>query len=211
MTRAAVLPLVCVCLLLATASAADPAVATEAKIAIVEKLRAALAREDYAAAATFLSDDPRVWYEKREGAGSPWRLGAGRWRNWDRHFNGVSTLQGNLEADGDRVWGDFTETNDYYRLTGRGAGHYRMTWFFDSDGKIAGRMISAVPGAPERDPGRFDEFEAWAREHHPEELDYLLPGGRIDPTGDRAPRFRQLLERWREAIGEPLDLPPPSS
>ncbi len=67
-------------------------------------------------------------------------------------------------------------------------------------------MISRVPGAPEPAKGRFEEFEAWAKEHDPEELAYLFPGGKIDPTGDRPQRFRAILERWRQAIGEPLEL-----
>ena len=52
-------------------------------------------------------------------------------------------------------------------------------------------------------PGREEEFQAWARAHEPDEYAYLRPNGRIDPSGDRAPRTRALLLRWREAIGLP--------
>ena len=178
----------------------------EELIETVEKLRAALDREDYETAKTFLTENPRVWYDGREGEGFPWTLDGGRWKGWDGHFNGVSTLQGPLQAQGHEVWADFHEINDYFRLTGRSGGYFRKTWFFDEEGKIEGYMISRVPGAPEPTKGRFEEFEAWAKENDPDELAYLLPGGRIDPTGDRPQRFRAILERWREATGEPLDL-----
>jgi hypothetical protein len=50
---------------------------------------------------------------------------------------------------------------------------------------------------------RLDEFREWARREHPEELEYVMPKGRIDPTADRAERFKLLLLEWRKAIGLP--------
>ena len=178
---------------------------SDSRIARVEALRQALDQEHFDDAATLLTGDPRVWYGSREGEGYPWKLRAGRWKTWDSHFNGVSEQQGPLQTEGDRVWADFFETNDYFRLIGRRGGYFRQTWFFASNGKIEGYMISAVPGAPESPAGRGDEFTAWARENAAEELEYLRPEGKIDPTGDRAARTGALLERWRQAIGEPLD------
>lgn len=178
--------------------------AESARIECVERLRTALEREGYELARTFLTEYPRVWYDGREGEGFPWTLGGGRWKKWDHHFNGVSEPQ--VPPPGRRRQGVgrfFYEINDYFRLTGRSGGYFRKTWFFEGD-KIEGYMISAVPDARAATKGRFDEFEGWARQHALEELDYLLPGGRIDPTGDRPERFRALLERWRETIGEPL-------
>ena len=50
---------------------------------------------------------------------------------------------------------------------------------------------------------RYDEFEAWALANDPEEWESLRPGGRLDPTGDRAPRTRALANRWRASVGLP--------
>ena len=37
-----------------------------------------------------------------------------------------------------------------------------------------------------------------------------MPGGRFDPTGDRAQRFGAILMEWRKAAGlPPIDLPAP--
>lgn len=187
------------CLLLANCTGSDP------MIEKVEAFRAARDEGDHEKARDYLSDDPRVWYEKREGEGSPVKLGAGRWKIWDEHFRGESDLEP-WRAEGNAVWSIATETNDYYRLLERETvSRYRVTYFFDDDGKIEGYMISAArPGKP-REPvvDRFDEFMAWALENHSEEWAYLRPGGKLDPTGDRAPRTRRLLNAWREEVGLP--------
>jgi len=63
------------------------------------------------------------------------------------------------------------ETNDYFRLLERGW----VTYFFDESGRIAGLLIRAVGDRPQ---GKTDEFLTWAREHDPEELALLMPGGK---------------------------------
>ena len=92
------------------------------------------------------------------------------------------------------------EINDYYRLTERGSQPYRLTYFFDADGRVAGELVASVPT---NSSGKEKEFQAWAKAHEPDEYAYLRPDGRIDPTGDRAPRTRALLLRWRAAAGLP--------
>jgi len=160
----------------------------------------------YELARSYLSDDPRVWYDAREGDGRPLKLGAGLYKAWDEHFNGRSEA-GPWTVEGNRVWAVADETNDYFRLLERQDGsRYRITYYFDEDGRIEGYMISAAdpgrPSPPRKD--RFAEFESWARAEHPEEWEYLRPGGKLDPTGDRAPRTRLLLEEWRKQAGLPL-------
>ena len=49
----------------------------------------------------------------------------------------------------------------------------------------------------------MQEFRAWAAVHDPAELDYLMPKEKLDPTGDRAERWKTLLLRWREDAGLP--------
>src|SRR5688572_33403755 len=83
--------------------------------------REAQARKDLAAARTYLSDDPRQWWEKKEGAGEPWTLEGGRWANWDEHFRGRSEHgRWRVRERGREVSAAFTEVNDYYLLTERG-------------------------------------------------------------------------------------------
>ena len=83
---------------------------------------------------------------------------------------------------------------------------YRITYFFDDHGKITGYMISAADPDHKAPPSvtRFDEFEAWVEANHPDEWDYLRPGGSLDPTGDRASRTRTLINQWRLSVGLPM-------
>ena len=179
--------------------------ADSASIESVEAFRAARDGGDYPAARALLSDDPRVWYDGREGEGHPVKLGEGRWKVWDDHFNSTGEV-GPWTVDGDTVWAVADETNDYFHLLERrDTPRYRISYFFDEAGKIEGYMISAAePDAPARPrQDRFEEFETWAIAHHPEEWRYLRPGGELDPTGDRASRTRRLLEMWRAEVGLP--------
>jgi hypothetical protein len=177
----------------------------QSQVASVEAFRATREAGNLDTARSYLTRDPRVWYGQREGPGSPWTLGAGRWKPWDDHFKGHSDL-GRWQVDGRTVWAVATETNDYFRLTERtDISRYRITYFLDDAGLIEGYMISDAdpdkPGPPS--DSRADEFVAWAEANHPDEWAYLRPGGKLDPTGDRAPRTRALLLQWRETVGLP--------
>ena len=80
--------------------------------------------------------------------------------------------------------------NDYFRLVERrDMPRYRITYFNEENGKVAGYMISAADPGSMGTPlvSRYDEFEAWALANAPQEWEYLRPGGRLDPT-DRAPK-----------------------
>ena len=51
----------------------------------IKEFRAAREKDPKAAQA-FLADDPRVWYEKKEGAGQAWRFNNDSWTHWDKFF-----------------------------------------------------------------------------------------------------------------------------
>ena len=180
-------------------------VSRQSQIKTVQDFRAARKAGDLERARSYLGDDPRVWYDAYAGEGAPWKLGAGRWKTWDTHFNGESKF-GPWYVEDDRVWAVVEEMNDYFRLIERrDMPRYRITYFNEDNGKIAGYMISAAdvdsPGTPM--VSRYDEFEAWALANAPQEWEYLRLGGHLDPTGDRAPRTRALANRWRASVGLP--------
>jgi len=184
-------------------SAPAPAVGP---VAQVEAFRALKAAGDYDAARLLMSDDPRRWWGQREGDGSPWTIGKrGRWADWDDHMQSTSEV---LEwTAGDHSATLLTaELNDYYRLLERGPQKVGYTYFLDDAGLLTGYLISS-PGP--RDPGRTDDYLAWATDHEPDELAYLRPGGTIDPTGDRAQRTRAQVNRWRATQAlPPIPAPP---
>ena len=172
---------------------------TDSRIATVRAFRAARDRGDLDTARSYLAPDARIWFEQRTGPGEPWTLGGGTWAAWDGHFRSQSTHT-RWQANGDAVTALATEINDYYRLTERGPQTHRETWFLDGHNHITGFLVQSLPGSTR---GRMDEFLAWARRESPDELNYLMPGGRLDPAGDRASRFRVLLNRWRVTVGLP--------
>ena len=157
---------------------------------------------DYAAARAMMAEDARRWFEQRQGPGQPWRIGpsaTGPWTGWDDHFRSQRVEVGWRSEDRTAIL-TVRETNDYFRLLDRGWTTNETVYFFDAAGRIAGLVIRAVGDRP---PGRTDDFMLWAREHEPEELEYLMPGGEVEPRGDRPERFRGLLNRWRHATGLP--------
>ena len=176
---------------------------TDPHIRIVQEFRAAVKSGDTELARTFLAEDARMWFENKSGEGRPWKLGGGFWKQWDEYFNATSRPLGAYqvlhEPDGAAVWLLNAEMNDFYRLTGRGEKRVLLTWYFDGQRKIRGLQIAGVGKAVDR----LEEFREWARSNEPSELEYLMPGGEIDPSGDRPERFKAILERWRGVTGLP--------
>jgi imidazolonepropionase-like amidohydrolase/heat shock protein HslJ len=164
-------------------------------IAKVQELLAARQRGDEAAAGALTAPDARIWWEAKSGPGEPWPLG-GKWSGWDAYFHSSNEYSDWREGR-DSVTAAGIEMNDFYRLIERSPQKFRATWWLDASGKISGFLFeprgAVLPG------DRFDEFKAWARRENPAELEYLMPGGRIDPTGDRPQRFHALLAAWRKA------------
>ena len=133
-----------------------------------------------------------MFFGKREGTGMP--LGrTEEWSHWDTYFHGHSEMY-DWKVDGHVVTAMGRETNDFYRLLDWTPAPYRMTWWLGRDGRITGALVQAIP---QRAASRMEEFREWAKQHEPAELEHVMPGGRIDPTGDRPERFAALLRKWR--------------
>ena len=169
-------------------------------IAKVQALMAARKSGDEAAALALMAPDPRIWFDKRSGPGEPWGL-VTKWTHWDEYFHSRNDYSNFREAGG-VVTADGTEINDFYRLIERPPQKFRGTWWIDESGRISG-FLYAPRGSTGSGEDRLEEFEAWARKTNPAELDYLMPSGRFDPTGDRPERFKAILLDWRRAAGLP--------
>jgi imidazolonepropionase-like amidohydrolase len=167
-------------------------------ISKVQDLMAARKAGDEAAARAQMAPDPRIWFDKRSGPGEPWGL-VTNWTHWDDYFHSQSDYSNFREA-GDAINADGTEINDFYRLIERPPQKFRATWWIDASGKVLG-FLYEPRGSTAAVEDRFDQFKEWARKTKPAELDYLMPGGRIDPTGDRPERFHAILVEWRKAAG----------
>jgi hypothetical protein len=172
------------------------------RIRIVQQFREAREKGDLALARSYLAPDARIWFDQKErtGAGAPWTLEPGDWDRWDRFFHS-RTEYTDWQDLGDRVTALGHETNDFYRLTEWSPKPLAFTWWLDEKGRISGFLFHAQGEG--KDPSRFDELEAWASANRPDELAYLMPKGRIDPSGDRPARWRALAIEWRKAAGLP--------
>lgn len=177
----------------------DPLVIT------AKQFRAHVKAGEYDEARAMMVQNPRRWFNEREGEGREWKLGpkSGPWSEWDDHFRGRTEVVRWEVGEGTATL-VFLETNDYFQLLDRGWQKSEMVYYFNDAGEIEGLLIR---GRGDRPQGRTEEFLAWARENDPEELAYLMPDGDVDPSGDRPPRFRALLNRWRESAGlEPIEI-----
>ena len=157
--------------------------------------RAAKAAGDHEAVREYLADDARIWFESRDGDGSPIRAEGGPYAEWDRVFRSTSTHDDVL-VDGNRLSSIVSESNDYYRMLERTMGQARMTWTFDDAGRITEVLYEPLPRETPPSKGREPEFRAWAERRCPG----LLDSDEME-TPKQPERWRALLIEWRRDAG----------
>jgi hypothetical protein len=158
----------------------------------VQEFRDARDRGDFTSAQAYIAPGARLWYEEKKGDGEAYVLRGGSWDHWDTYFHGRNRLT-DWRTTGRSVTATAYETNDFMQLLEWQAPPYTITWWFNKENRISGVLIKG--GGKAR--SRLEEFREWARKNHPEELEYLMPKGRLDPTGDRPERWHTILEEWR--------------
>ncbi|MCI0329946.1 MAG: DUF5050 domain-containing protein [candidate division Zixibacteria bacterium] len=167
------------------------------QLMVVREFAQARAGGDNIRALSYLADTCRIWFEKKEGPGRPWKMD-GPWAHWDEFFHSKQTYR-DWKSEGNAVSAIIDETNDYYRLLDWEPAPVLLTWWLDGNDKIAGYLVKGLEEGPAKN--RMEEFKEWAQKNHPEELAYLLPEGKINPDGDRPERWRKILVEWRKAAG----------
>ena len=159
--------------------------------------KAAKKRGDYHTAGNYLTDDARIWFNKKVGDGAPLRAKGGPYANWDRVFKSTGTKR-HVRAKGQTVTYISSEINDYYRLIERVPTPARVTYFFDEHGLINGMLYAGLSPRGSRPPDRSCEFRQWTRQKYP---------GLIDSDEMAIPnqpeRWRELLIEWRADVGLP--------
>lgn len=179
----------------ATASAQDQDLVDRA-----QEFRTHLELEHYDMASAMMASDARRWQGAREGDGRSWSVGADTpdaWAGWHDHFATTRTEFEWREEDQSAI-ARFEETSEYYQLLERPAATTEIGYYFNDDGLIDGLLIRQ---GDDTDQGLTDEFLSWARALDEHEIDHLMPGGQINPTGNHPPRFRALLDAWRADTG----------
>lgn len=170
---------------------------THPYVRTIDAYRAAKKQGDYETARTCLADNPRVWFGKREGEGSPLRPAGGPYAEWDKEMNAKSERIG-MKVRDHTVSYDFLETNDYYRLVDRQPAKIRVTYYLDDDGKIEGYLVQRLTPPNRRPPDRCCEFERWVEEKYPGMLENEETKIPANPR-----RWREVLVEWRNDVGLP--------
>ncbi len=159
--------------------------------------RDAKKRGEYATAGSYLADDARIWFGKKEGEGRPLRARGGPYKDWDKEFKSTSTRR-NVRVEGRTITYLSREVNDYYRLLEGAMGEARITYYFDDFGKITGMFYRSEPTNVKPPAGRGEEFERWADAKYPG-----LLGADEMKIPNNPHRWRELLVEWRRDTGLP--------
>jgi len=173
---------------------------THPHIKTLEAYRSAKKSGDYGKAATYLADDARIWFGKKEGNGHPLTAKGGPYKEWDKEFRSTSRKEDVFITDHEVSY-TLYEMNDFYRLIDGKMGPARLTYYFDDSGRIAGKLYRGLASKEKRPPDRLDEFKRWAGQKYP---------GLLDSSAMKIPnqprRWRELLTAWRADAGlAPID------
>lgn len=148
---------------------------------------------------TLFAEKARIWFETKDGEGKEFNRGkAGPWAEWDKFFN-AKKLDQNIKAYPDSVVVLESEQNDFYLLIERQPKPMAITYYFDENGKISGKMVVGIKTIP-APTDRFDEAVSWLRTEHPDDLKLLMPDNEIVPNLENAVLWKQRLNEWRTAI-----------
>ena len=191
-------------LLLACASPLPSSPPDDPLVVTVKRYRDAKRLDDLEAQRALLAADARMWFEKKEGAGSKLGepSGGDPWKDWDVFFDSEARLEAAV-VEGRSVRTTMSEINDWYRLVDRPPSRYHVTYDFDAAGKITGVLVHGIPGEP-RLSDRLPEFKEWARVNRPGLLERLMPEGKLDPALAKAKLWKASLLEWRKAAGLPI-------
>lgn len=190
----------------AAAAGAPATSGSDALVAATLRYRDAKKRRDAEGQRTALASGAKLWFERKEGAGSslePSAESGDPWADWDRIFHSTSTVEATA-VDGQTVRLTISEVNDWYRLVGRSRSRYHVNYDFDAQGKIAAVLVRGIPDVPEL-ADRLEDFKTWARANRRGLVDRLMPGGKLDPTLEKAKLWKTSLLEWRKSAG--LEIP----
>lgn len=116
---------------------------------------------------------------------------------WDAGTNGHMSYD-DLEVEGHRVTGIFTEVNDFLTLVGIEALQSQNTYVFDEQGRISEQRCRMLPNQPSFQEA-MEPAVVWATVHRAEELAEIYPENRMIYSRKMAQRWVRLLREWHQA------------
>jgi hypothetical protein len=155
---------------------------------------------DLPAQKALIAPGARIWFGEKKGEGELIDLD-GPGSQWDRELH-ASLEYANPKVSRDTVTAEFVERNDFYRLAGIDGWKAKITFRFDSQGRIVEEVYVPEPGQP-RTRELLAPFLEWARANRPGMEERLYPGGKLTRNLETARQWRAALTDWRESTGVP--------
>jgi hypothetical protein len=176
---------------------------SKANIEIIKAFLNAREKKDSTRYMALVSPHMRVWYEEKKGEGTKWSPRS-TWAKWDDYFKPVKTYR-EFKQDSNAVSVIIVETNNFFKLIDRKPAPVRLTWWLNKEQKIEGYLVRSLADSTHTD--RLNEFAEWAKKNNPTELEYLMPGGSINPEGDRPQRWERVLLEWKKSNNREFKIP----
>ncbi len=166
----------------------------------IEGYRSALESGDLETAMTYLASDYSL---KSSGPAVPrsemrpklaWDIATGHRMEWDPET---------AILDGNRVTVEATDFSRFYALLGAASGRRTERVFvFNHAGLIVQERYRTTSGQMPLQE-KLNPFLDWMRKDHAEDLEVLLPDGRITYSGESGEAWLAQLEAWRDDIRLP--------
>ncbi|MCW8803628.1 MAG: nuclear transport factor 2 family protein [Ignavibacteriaceae bacterium] len=104
----------------------------------------------------------------------------------------------NIEAVGDSVFCNLSETNDWLQIAEIGEAHYSVIFVF-KDGLISKINAAANPETAKAFSNVLTPLLIWARENKSDLLTEMMPGGKFIYNAENAMKTLNLLIEWKES------------
>ncbi len=168
----------------------------------VERLKDARKRGEKEDAMELFAANPRGWFGEKSGDGVALdAFGHGPWADWDRIMRSSADYTEHIVFDGG-ISMVARESNEFHRLLERGERRTLITYYFDDENKISGRLVEPLHDRSEvAKTDRYDEFVAWVQLHHPDDIAAMFTNDlKINPERDSAQLWLRHLTEWSHEV-----------
>jgi len=124
------------------------------------------------------------------------KQGAREVAEFDRATKSQRTLN-ELRLEGDTVYCDLTEKNEWLRTAGIREAHYSGA-FTVREGQIEAIRFEPKPETKQATEEALSSFTQWASEEKPEHLAEIMPEGKITYDAKSAKKWLPLMQEWRD-------------
>lgn len=111
----------------------------------------------------------------------------------------TTMMLSDLSVTGDTVFCSIEETNDWMKLVGISSAFYHNAMFVVKEGKVTHIEADVSDSSLSDFRNVLGSFLHWAKQHHPNELELLMPAGIFQFSAASAMLFIDLLREWKSS------------